>query len=115
VAYLIAQGLGWNWGENVKPRDAARFAATYTLALSVAALPVGLGVDPLKLTNVSMVLSAALLPVATLPFLVLMNDPTYLGRHTNGRVGNAVVLAVIVLACVLAVVSLPLQLVGGGS
>jgi len=115
VAYLIAQGLGWNWGENVKPRDAARFAATYTLALSVAALPVGLGVDPLKLTNISMVLSAALLPVATLPFLVLMNDPTYLGRHTNGRVGNAVVLAVIVLACVLAVVSLPLQLVGGGS
>lgn len=114
IAYLLAQGLGWNWGENVKPRDAARFAAVYTLALVVATLPVALGVDPLKLTNVSMVLSAATLPVATLPFLVLMNDRTYVGRHANGRLGNAVVLAVIVLACVLAVVALPLELVGGG-
>jgi Mn2+/Fe2+ NRAMP family transporter len=115
VAYLIAQGLGWNWGENVKPRDAARFAVTYTLALIVATLPAALGVDPLKLTNISMVLSAAMLPVATLPFLVLMNDPTYVGRHTNGRLANAVVLLVVVLACVLAVASLPLQLVGGSS
>jgi len=114
VAYLLAQGLGWNWGENVKPRDAARFAATYTAALMVATLPVGLGIDPLKLVNLSMVLSAATLPVATLPFLVLMNDPTYVGRHPNGRLGNAVVVAVIALACVLAVVSLPLQLIGGG-
>jgi Mn2+/Fe2+ NRAMP family transporter len=114
VAYLLAQGLGWNWGENVRPRDAARFAAAYTLALVIATLPVALGADPLKLVNVSMVLSAASLPVATVPFLVLMNDPTYVGRHANGRVGNAVVLAVVVLACVLAVVSLPLELVGGG-
>jgi Mn2+/Fe2+ NRAMP family transporter len=114
VAYLLAQGLGWNWGENVKPRDAARFAATYTAALMVATLPVGLGIDPLKLVNLSMVLSAATLPVATLPFLVLMNDPTYVGRHANGRLGNAVVVAVIALACVLAVVSFPLQLIGGG-
>ena len=113
VAYLVAQGFGWNWGENVKPRDAARFAATYTLALVVAMLPVVAGVDPLRLTNVSMVLSAASLPVATLPFLVLMNDPTYVKGHANGRFGNAVVLVVIVLACVLAVVSLPLELVGG--
>jgi Mn2+/Fe2+ NRAMP family transporter len=114
VAYLIAQGFGWNWGENVAPRDAARFAATYTLALVVAALPVATGVDPLRLTNLSMVLSAVTLPVATLPFLVLMNDRKYVPGHANGRLGNAVVLVVVVLACVLAVVSLPLELVGGG-
>jgi Mn2+/Fe2+ NRAMP family transporter len=114
VAYLIAQGFGWNWGENVAPRDAARFAATYTLALVVAALPVTIGVDPLRLTNLSMVLSAATLPVATLPFLVLMNDRKYVPGHANGRLGNAVVVFVVLLACVLAVVSLPLELVGGG-
>jgi Mn2+/Fe2+ NRAMP family transporter len=114
IAYLLAQGLGWNWGENVKPRDAARFAASYTLALIAATLPVALGVDPLKLVNVSMVLSAATLPVATIPFLVLMNDPAYVGRHPNHWLGNAVVVGVIVLACVLAVVSLPLHLKGGG-
>jgi Mn2+/Fe2+ NRAMP family transporter len=113
VAYLVAQGLGWNWGENVKPRDAARFATTYTLVLIAAMVPVVAGIDPLRLTNVAMVLSAASLPVATLPFLVLMNDPDYVKGHPNGRLGNAVVVFVIGLACVLAVVSLPLQLMGG--
>jgi Mn2+/Fe2+ NRAMP family transporter len=114
LAYLVAQGFGWNWGENVSPREAARFAATYTLALVVATLLVVVGIDPLRLTNVSMVLSAATLPVATLPFLVLMNDRDYVAEHGNGRFGNAVTLFVIVLACVLAVVALPLQLLGGG-
>jgi hypothetical protein len=35
------------------------------------------------------------------------------GDHANGRLGNAVVLAVTALACVLALVSLPLELLGG--
>jgi Mn2+/Fe2+ NRAMP family transporter len=113
LAYMVAQGFGWNWGENVRPRQAARFSLTYTLALVLAAGLVVVGIDPLQLTNVSMVLSAATLPVATVPFLVLMNDPDYVGAHANGPVSNAVVMFVVVLACVLAVVSLPLQLVGG--
>ena len=114
LAYMVAQGFGWNWGENLKPREAARFSTTYTLALVLATGLVVVGIDPLQLTNVSMVLSAATLPVATVPFLVLMNDPDYVGTHANGPVGNAVVMFVVVLACVLALVSLPLQLAGGG-
>jgi Mn2+/Fe2+ NRAMP family transporter len=113
IAYMIAQGFGWNWGENVKPRDAARFSAVYTLALMVAVVLVTVGIDPLRLTNVSMALTAMTLPVAALPFLVLMNDRDYLGRHVNGRLANAVVVLVVILAAVLAVVALPLQLVGG--
>ena len=113
LAYMIAQGFGWNWGENVRPRDAARFSVSYTLALVVAAALVIVGLDPLRVTNVAMVLNAACLPLAVVPFLVLMNDPEYVGDHTNGRFGNALVLGVVVLACVLAVVSLPLELLGG--
>jgi Mn2+/Fe2+ NRAMP family transporter len=112
IAYMIAQGFGWNWGENVKPHDAARFAAVYTLALVVATVLVIAGVDPLRLTNMSMALTAMTLPVAALPFLVLMNDRDYLGRHVNGRIANAVVLLVVGLGSVLAVVALPLQLFG---
>lgn len=70
-------------------------------------------VDPLKLTNVSMALTAASLPLATLPFLVLMNDPHYVGTHRNAPVTNAVVLVIVALAFVLAVISLPLDIVGG--
>ena len=113
LAYIVAQGFGWSWGENLGHQEAARFTATYTLTLVLAAIPVALGLDPLRVTNVAMVLNAAALPLAVMPFLVLMNDRDYVGAHANGRLANVVVLVVTVLACVLAVVSLPLELVGG--
>ena len=50
LAYLVAQGFGWRWGENLRPRDAARFSATYTVVLPLAALVIVSGIDPLKLT-----------------------------------------------------------------
>jgi hypothetical protein len=43
---------------------------------------------------------------------VLMNDPEYLGEHTNGWVSNAAVLGVSVIACLVALVAIPLQLLG---
>jgi Mn2+/Fe2+ NRAMP family transporter len=113
TAYLVAQGLGWAWGENVKPRHAARYSAAYTIAVLLGSLLMVVGIDPLALTNLAMGLAAASLPLATVPFLILLNDRHYLGRHTNRTVSNVVVLVVIVLAFVLAVVSLPLQLLGG--
>ena len=112
LAYLIAQGLGWNWGEDLEPRDDARFSLSYTLIVAAAMLFVLVGVDPLKLTEISMALTAASLPVGVFPFLILMNDKKYLQTHTNGYVGNAVVLAISVMAAVLAIVSIPLEIVG---
>jgi Mn2+/Fe2+ NRAMP family transporter len=113
LAYLWAQGFGWRWGENLRPRQAARFALVYTLALPLAALPILAGVDPLKLTIVSMVLTALSLPITVVPLLVLMNDPVYLGDYTNGWISNAAVLAVSIIACIVALVSIPLQIMGG--
>ncbi|HET9982208.1 MAG TPA: divalent metal cation transporter [Longimicrobiales bacterium] len=114
VGYDFAQGFGWRWGQNRRPRDAARFALVYTGALAVAAIPIALGVDPLGVTVLSMAFTALVLPFVVLPFLALMNDRGYLREHTNHRLANAVVLAVVVLAFVLAVVSIPLQILGGG-
>jgi hypothetical protein len=42
-----------------------------------------------------------------------MNDPMYLGDRTNGLISNAAVLGVSVVACVVALVAIPLQLLGG--
>jgi Mn2+/Fe2+ NRAMP family transporter len=112
LAYLVAQGFGWRWGENLRPRDAARFSAIYTVALPLAALVIASGIDPLRLTVMSMAMTALSLPVTVVPLLVLMNDPQYLDEHTNGWVSNAAVLAVSVIACVVALVALPLQLFG---
>jgi Mn2+/Fe2+ NRAMP family transporter len=112
MAYLVAQGFGWRWGESLKPRDAARFSLVYTLVIPLAASLMLVGLDPLKLTNFSMALTAVSLPVTVVPMLVLMNDPQYLGEHCNGWVGNAAVLAISILACVVALVAIPLQLLG---
>ena len=114
LAYLVAQGFGWNWGEDLDPSADARFSLTYTLLLVAAALFSLLGADPLKLTQVSMALTAASLPVGVFPFLILMNDRDYLGEHVNGWVSNGVVLFVSLMAGVLAIVSIPLELLGGG-
>lgn len=112
LAYLIAQGFGWKWGEDLEPHDDARFSVTYTLLLVVGAILPLIGVDPLKLTEISMALTAASLPIGVLPFLILMNDKAYLGEHTNRHIGNAVVMIISVMALVLAVVSIPLEIVG---
>ncbi|MBZ9811392.1 MULTISPECIES: Nramp family divalent metal transporter [unclassified Mesorhizobium] len=112
-AYLVAQGFGWNWGEDLKPRDDPGFSAVYTVSLFLAAIPIMLGLDPLKLTIFSMALTAASLPLTVVPFLFLLNDKRYVGEHRNGIVSNAAVIFIIALGFVLAVVTIPLQIFGG--
>jgi Mn2+/Fe2+ NRAMP family transporter len=112
-AYFVAQGFGWAWRKESEPRDAARFSLAYTAATVLASLVVLVGVDPLRLTVLSMALTAATLPVAIVPFLFLMNDEAYVHHRRNGWLSNAVVLGVIILSFVLAVVTIPLEIFGG--
>src|ERR1041385_1671563 len=114
IAYLTAQGFGWNWSENQRPLDEARFSFTYTATIILGMLPVIFGLDPLTMTVFSMAATAATLPVSIVPFLFLMNDYSYVRIYRNGWFSNAVVLSIIGLAFVLAVVTIPLQIFGGG-
>ena len=111
-AYSVSQAFGWNWGENLKPREAARFSTTYSAFIAAAGLIVLVGLNPMKLTLFSMAITALVLPLTALPFLVLMNDPRYMGSHVNSRFSNAVVVLIVVLTAILAVVSIPLELIG---
>ncbi|HKN83192.1 MAG TPA: divalent metal cation transporter [Pyrinomonadaceae bacterium] len=113
LAYFTAQGFGWNWSENQRPLDEARFSSAYTLIIILGALSTLVGIDPLKVTILSMVLTAATLPVSIVPFLFLMNDYSYVRSYRNSWFSNAVVVAIIGLAFVLAIVSIPLQVFGG--
>jgi Mn2+/Fe2+ NRAMP family transporter len=113
IAYLTAQGFGWNWSENQRPLDEARFSATYIIAILAGMLPILVGIDPLTLTVFGMALTAATLPVSIVPFLFLMNDYSYVRVYRNGWLSNAVVLVIIGLAFVLAIVAIPLQIFGG--
>jgi Mn2+/Fe2+ NRAMP family transporter len=113
TAYVYAQTFGWNWGENEKPNHATRFSTVFSIVILLAAIPVVCGVDPLAVTLLAMAATAVILPFVVLPFLVLANDPHYVGEHTNGWLSNTVILVVIVLAFVIAVVSVPLEILGG--
>ncbi|HMI47876.1 MAG TPA: Nramp family divalent metal transporter, partial [Gemmatimonadaceae bacterium] len=113
IAYFFCQGFGWNWSQNLEPSKNARFALVYTIIILSSAIPLVFGVDPVKTTMISMALTAAMLPVAIVPFLFLMNDPIYMGKHGNGWVSNSVVAIIIILSFILAVISIPLEIMGG--
>ena len=61
-----------------------------------------------------MALTAASLPLTILPFIFLMNDKRFVGEHANSRLGNVAILVIIALGCILAIVTIPLQIFGGG-
>ena len=113
TAYMLGQTFGWNWGENSEPTKGARFALTYTVVIVLGALIMCTGLDPLKLTMFSMALTAVILPAVVVPFLLLVNDEHFVGKHRSGWIGNTVVVVVVLVASIIAIVAIPLELAGG--
>jgi Mn2+/Fe2+ NRAMP family transporter len=112
VSYLAGQTFGWEWSENQNPGDEARFALGYTLAVAVGVIPSLGGIDPLQLTMFSMAVTVVVLPILIGPLMAVMNDKDVLASHTNGWITNVAVFAIVGLSFVLAVVAIPLQLLG---
>ena len=85
AGYVMAQYFGWPWGKYHPPTQAARFHVV-VLASIVAATLFGLsGVDPVKVTEYSIVLSAAALPLTYFPILVIANDRAVHGPGPHQR------------------------------
>ena len=57
-------------------------------------------VDPIKVTEYSVVFSAVALPLTYFPILVVANDPDYMGEHVNGRLANTLGTVYLVLIVV---------------
>ncbi len=114
LSYNIAQGFGWEWGEDKKPVEAARFNLVMTIFLLIAIVIGLLGIDPLQLALFASTVIALFLPVSLSPFLILMNDPQYLGNKMNGRFTNIAMSVILVLAFLVAIISLPLVIITGG-
>ncbi len=114
VSYIVAQGFGWEWGENQRPAEAARFNLVLILFLIVAVVIGLLGTDPLQLALFASTIIALFLPISLSPFLVIMNDRQYLGDKTNGRFTNIAIICILIIAFIVAAISLPLQIISGG-
>ena len=92
---------------------ARRLASTSWCSSSVVlATLIGLsGVDPVKVTEYSIVLSAAALPLTYFPILVIANDPGYMGDQVNGRFLNTIGTLYLVLLVVVAIATIPLMII----
>jgi Mn2+/Fe2+ NRAMP family transporter len=114
AGYTVAQYLGWPWGKHLRPDQAPRFHLVVLLSIAVATLFGLSGVDPVKVTEYSIVLSAAALPLTYFPILVIANDTDYMGDKTNGRWVNAIGFIYLVVLVVIAVATIPLMIITKG-
>jgi manganese transport protein len=111
VGYSISQYFGWQWGKYVRPKQAALFHITLLISTVIGVATLLTTVDPIKVTEYSVVFSAVALPLTYFPILVVANDRDYMGEHTNGRLGNLLGTIYLVLVTVAAVAALPLMLI----
>jgi manganese transport protein len=108
--YTVSQYFGWQWGKLVKPREAARFHLVVLVSLFVAVVIGVTAIDPIKVTEYSIVLSAAALPLTYFPILVVANDRTYMADDVNGPVRNAIATFYMVVLTVVALATIPLMI-----
>jgi Mn2+/Fe2+ NRAMP family transporter len=114
AGYTISQYLGWPWGKHLRAREAARFHLVILLSVVLATLIGLLGVDPVKVTEYSIVLSAAALPLTYFPILVIANDRGYMKEKVNGRILNTIGTVYLILLTVIAMATIPLMVITRG-
>ena len=95
----------------MKPVDAPRFHLVILVSVILAAAFGLTTVDPVKVTEYSIVLSAAALPLTYFPILIIANDPEYMGDKTNSKFSNALGFFYLVLLTAIAIATIPLMII----
>jgi manganese transport protein len=113
-AYNLAQFFGWPWGKRERPARASRFTLSWLVIFALALLVVITGYDPVKLTEYSVIFSVVALPLTYLPILLIANDRTYMGSHTNGRLANVLGVVYFAIILLVAVAAIPLLVLTNG-
>lgn len=108
VGYTVGQRRGWPWGLDRDPAAARRFHRVVLATLAVATLVMLAGVDPVKITDFTLVISAVALPLTYLPTWLRARDRAVMGRYANGRLANALAAGYFVGICVVAAAAVPL-------
>jgi len=116
ASYNLAQFLGWEWGRYRGPRKAPRFTASWLVFLFLALLIVLSGINPVEITEYSVVFSVVALPFTYLPVLLIAGDRSFMGEHANGRFAATLGWTYFGVIVVLAAAAIPLLLMtnGGG-
>lgn len=113
-AYNVSQFFGWEWGKHRRAAAAPRFTLSWIVLLVLAFGIVMTGIDPVMLTEYSVIFSVVALPLTYLPILLVANDKAYMGRHVNGRIANAFGLVYFAIIMIVAVTAIPLMILTNG-
>jgi manganese transport protein len=113
-AYNLSQFFGWEWGKHRRPAGAPRFTLTWIVLLVLAFGIVMTGIDPVLLTEYSVIFSVVALPLTYLPILLVANDKAYMGRYANGRLANVFGLVYLAIIMVVALTAIPLMILTNG-
>lgn len=117
ASYNLAQFLGWEWGRYKGPREAPRFTASWLVFLLLGVAIAQSGINPVDITEYSVILAVVALPLTYLPVLLIAGDRSFMSDHANGRVATLLGWLYFGIIAVLAVAAIPLLLAtnaGGG-
>jgi manganese transport protein len=116
AAYNLAQFLGWEWGRYRGPKKAPRFTVSWLIFLFLAVLIVLTGINPVEITEYSVVFAVVALPMTYLPILLIARDRSFMGEHVNGRISTVLGWLYFAVIVMLAIAAIPLLLAtnGGG-
>jgi NRAMP (natural resistance-associated macrophage protein)-like metal ion transporter len=91
TAYVVCEAFGFESGLDTGFREAPVFNGIITFLIFVPALIASIpGLPLIRVIVSAQVLNGVLLPVILLFTLKLINDPSVMGKHANGRVSNAI-------------------------
>jgi Mn2+/Fe2+ NRAMP family transporter len=76
--------------------------------LALGFLIVVTGVDPIMVTELSVIFSVVALPLTYIPILLVANDRAYMGDHANGILGNVFGVFYLLVVLAIAVAAVPL-------
>ena len=68
------------------------------------------GVDPVLVTEYSVIFSVVALPLTYIPILLVANDRAYMGQYVNGRLANTFGLLYLVVILIVSITAIPLMI-----
>lgn len=115
ASYAICEAFGWEAGLDHSWSEAPVFNGLYTVIIAAAAAVILLpGLDLIAVMLLSQVVNGMLLPFLLIFMMIIINDRSVMGRHTNTRLNNVLAWTTIVVVITLTLVLLGMTLLGVG-
>ena len=97
TAYSVCEGMGWEVGVNRRFKEAPQFYALYTAIIIIgAAIILFPRVKLIPIMLISQATNGLLLPFVLIFMLLLVNNRRLMGKYTNSKIYNILVISVIV-------------------